>query len=124
MKSMRLACLRLDSRYNISLFDRTLSAHKARTERTPRCACSISGYFPPVSDCIYRLATARERTSSFMKVDRSDHVVVSSSLLMTYSHRPQTVSNYMKIVPKIAFTSSRDAKTFGDPRYGSDDDLI
>ena len=60
-------------------------------------------YFFPVSDCLDRLATARERTSSYMKVNR-DHVVVSSSLLTTYSDRPQTVSNYMKIVPKIAFT--------------------
>ena len=69
-----LACLRLDSRFSISLYD----SNHFICDTSPLfclhgyslCACSISansiiiGY---LSDCLDRLATARERTSSRSK---------------------------------------------------------
>ena len=85
-----LACLRLDSRYNISLFDSNhfigdtspLFARKL----LPICACSISanstiiGYF---SDCLDRLAMARERTSSIYKIHfTSDKIFVAHHICL------------------------------------------
>ena len=83
--STRLTCLRLDSRYNMILSDsnhfisvthRHCSAHKARTESPSqmymfdkrKLACKVkSATLHSVSDCLDRLATARERTSSHFK---------------------------------------------------------
>ena len=117
-----LACVRLDSRYSISLFDSnhfigdTSPLFCSHGNSFP-CACSISadsniiGYF---SDCLDRLATARERTSSNNKLQNSLHQdkhhndiifeMVSVQLSTEAYHRPTQEAIMPMVEPRIGLS--------------------